>query len=274
VSGAGQLILVVLAGVGTGILSGMFGVGGAIVSTPAIRSLGASPLDAVGSTLPSVIPSAISGTLRYAREGLIRWEVFAWTATAGVLASVGGALLTAVIPGDGHPLMLATAALIAFTAFRLARPIPAFEIGTRPLELPRSGRPPTKRVKHRVTPGRCVMVGLAAGLLSGLLGIGGGLLLVPAFATWLRMPLKSALGTSLACVGVLAIPGTITHAFLGNIDWAYAVPLSIGVVPGAQIGAHMAIRATDRTLRLTVAGVLGAIAVAYFAGELLALVRG
>jgi uncharacterized membrane protein YfcA len=269
VSDVGQFLVVVLVGVATGILSGLFGVGGAIVSTPAIRALGASPLDAVGSTIPSVIPSAISGTLRYAREGLIRWDVFRWTAFVGIGAAVGGALLTDVIPGDGHPLMLATAALLAFTSFRLARPERAPEMIVDPEHHP---SPHVDPAPPRTEPWRCATVGVAAGTLSGLLGIGGGLLMVPAFTSWLRLPLKSALGTSLACVGVLAVPSMVTHAFLGHIDWSYAVPLSIGVIPGAQIGAHLAIRSTERTLRIVVATVLGLIAVVYFTGELVSLV--
>ena len=96
--------------------------------------------------------------------------------------------------------------------------------------------------------------------------------MVPAFTTWMRLPLKAAVATSLACVGVLAIPSMITHAFLGHIDWDYALPLSIGVIPGAQIGAHLAIRSTDRTLRISVATVLGVIAIVYFTGELVSLI--
>ena len=67
-------VLTIVAGVGTGILSAMFGVGGAIVSTPAIRVLGASAALAVASTLPSVIPSALTGTVRYTKAHLINWR--------------------------------------------------------------------------------------------------------------------------------------------------------------------------------------------------------
>jgi uncharacterized membrane protein YfcA len=270
VSNPGQFLVVVLVGVATGILSGMFGVGGAVISTPAIRALGASPLDAVGSTIPSVIPSAISGTIRYSREGLIRWRVFGWTAGFGVAAAVGGALLTDVIPGDGHPLMLATAALLAFTSFRLALPQKA------PARVADEGDAPAPHAEAPIEHAgvaRCATVGIAAGAMSGLLGIGGGVFMVPAFTSWLKLPLKASVATSLACVGVLSIPSMITHAFLGHIDWWYALPLSIGVVPGAQIGAHLAIRSTERTLRVTVAIVLGLIAIVYFTGELLALVH-
>src|SRR5215510_8771015 len=84
-----QFILTLLVGVVTGILSGMFGIGGAIVSTPAIRVLGATALQAVGSTLPSILPSSVSGSLRYQREQLINVRVMTWTAAFGVAASVG-----------------------------------------------------------------------------------------------------------------------------------------------------------------------------------------
>src|SRR4051795_3192922 len=116
-----------LVGVATGILSGMFGVGGAVISTPAVRALGATPLEAVGSTLPSILPSSISGTLRYLREGLVRTRVVLWTCVFGVPASIGGSILSGVVPGGGHVLMLMTAALVGFTAYRTAFPNTAVE---------------------------------------------------------------------------------------------------------------------------------------------------
>jgi hypothetical protein len=119
---------------------------------------------------------------------------------------------------------------------------------------------------------RLALIGVGAGGLSGLLGVGGGILMVPLFSAWLGIPLKETVATSLACVGVFAVPGTITHALLGHIDWAFAIPLCIGVIPGARIGAHMTIAASDRTLRLSVGFALGAIAAIYAIGEIVALI--
>jgi uncharacterized membrane protein YfcA len=270
------VVLTALAGFGTGVLSGMFGVGGAVVSTPAIRALGATPVAAIASTLPSIIPGAISGALRYHREQLVDVRVAVWTAGAGILAAVSGALLTDLVPGDGHLLMLLTAALVAFSAYRLSQPVAVAEEPADLLvegvtdagpgaELHREGA-------RRADWWRLVLVGLAAGGMSGLLGIGGGIVMVPLFTGWIRLPIKAAIGTSLACVGVLAIPGTITHVLLGHIDWLYALPLCIAIVPGARVGSHLAIRSSDRTLRLTVGIGLGTIAAVYFVGELLSLV--
>ena len=218
-------------------LSGMFGIGGAVASTPAIRVLGATPLAAIGSTIPSIIPSAATGAWRYGREQLVDWRIVAWTSGAGILAAVGGALLTDVVPGGGHPLMILTAALVGFSAYRLSRPVatpePEAVVATEGITdaapgLARSDGGQARRAE----PWRLSVIGVAAGGLSGLLGIGGGVLMVPAFTAWLRLPIKEALATSLACVGVLAVPGLITHAALGHINWLYALPLCVGVVPG------------------------------------------
>jgi uncharacterized membrane protein YfcA len=250
-----QFVGTMLVGVVTGILSGMFGVGGAVVSTPAVRALGATPLEAVGSTLPSILPSSISGTLRYLRDGLVRTRIAFWTCVFGVPASVGGSLLSGVVPGGGHLLMLATAGLVGFTAYRTAFPRSVVEFaGEEHVEL-----------------WRIALIGVGAGGLSGLLGVGGGILMVPAFSAWLGLPLKETVATSLACVGVFAIPGTITHALLGHINWAFAIPLCIGVIPGARIGANLTISASDRTLRYSVGIVLAVIATIYAVGEILAL---
>jgi uncharacterized protein len=273
-----QTILTLAAGFATGVLSGMFGVGGAVLSNPAIRALGATPLESVGSTLPSIIPSAISGSVRYRREGLIIGRVALWTSAVGLTASVGGALLAGTVPGDGHVLLVLIAGLLAFTAYRLARvprpsPVPArFPVETD-LEASSAGEADrSSATDRRVETWRLGTIGLAAGGLSGLLGIGGGVLMVPAFTSWVRLTIKEAVATSLVCVGVLAVPGTITHALLGNVDWAFAIPLAIAVIPGAQLGAHLTIRASARSLRLAVAIVLGLIAIAYATGEILALV--
>lgn len=257
-------------GVATGVLSGLFGVGGAVISTPGIRALGASAAIAVGTTLPSIIPGAASGTLRYRREGLVDRAAVAATAPAGITAAVAGAALTEVVPGDGHLLMLLTALLLGFSAWRMGRrspppaPAPAPESDAELAEVP--SHPPVPAPTRRY-----VAVGGLAGLLSGLLGIGGGIVMVPGYTQWAGMPVKRAIGTSLACVALFAVPGTITHAALGNIDWRFALLLAVGVVPGARVGVALTVAADDHRLRLVVAAFLGVTAVLYAGGEIAAL---
>jgi uncharacterized protein len=258
-------VLTLLLGLATGVLSALFGVGGAIVSNPGLRALGAAPLVAVGTTLPSILPGAISGTLRYRREGLIDWRLIVPAVAAGLLAVVGGALLSHAVPGDGHLLLLLIAVLLAFTAWRTASAAPAStaEAGL-PGANPGTVAPVEPPARSRWA---AAAIGLVAGLLSGLLGIGGGVIMVPAFTELLHLPLKSAIATSLVCVGIFGVPATITHALLGDIDWRLAVLLTIGVIPGARIGASLTIRTAERRLRLAIGIFLAAVAVVYFVTE-------
>jgi uncharacterized membrane protein YfcA len=263
-------LLTLLLGVLTGVMSALFGVGGAVISNPGLRALGASPLVTVGTTLPSILPGAISGTLRYQRERLVAWPVVAWAASAGVAAAVAGSLLSHAVPGHGHALLLLIAGLLAVNAWRTVRGGDGEDRrGDAPDEpdAPARGLP-----RGRGWP--AALVGLAAGLLSGLLGVGGGVLLVPGFTELVDLPLKSAIATSLVCVGVFGVPGTVTHALLGDVDWRAAALLTVGVIPGARLGAGLTVRIAEARLRLVVGCFLGVVAVAYAAVEAHALLAG
>jgi len=212
---------------------------------------------------------------------MIWWRAVLATVPVGLAAAILGGLLSEEVPGDGHLLQLATAGLLGFSAWRMSQqharpPLP----DATPLaesdapEAPATAEAPPAADDEdgdRTTTRTYLAIGAAAGLLSGLLGIGGGVLMVPAFVHFARMPVKTAIATSLACVGAFAIPGTITHAVEGHVDWGIAAALIVGIIPGARIGAHLAIAATDRRLRLVVSAFLGLTAVLYFGGEVVAL---
>ncbi len=248
-------------GVATGALSSTIGVGGAVISTPGIRALGATPLQGVGSTLPSILPSAITGTLRYHREGLVYLPVVRKVVPWGAAAAVAGAIASVHFPGRGHVQMILTALLVGYTAWKTSRPPTAAQTIAAA----------SVTAESHFEWWRCGTIGLGAGLLSGFLGIGGGILMVPMFRGWLRLGLKETVATSLACVGILAVPGSITHLANGTVDWAFALPLCIGVVPGARLGAHWTVGASDRQLRRLIGVALGAMSVVYLAAESFAL---
>lgn len=240
-----EAVLTVLVGALAGLLSGLFGIGGGTVMTPGLSALGLVPIVAVATPLPVVLPTAMVGAFTYHRAGEVDVRAAAWISLTGAGASAVGAALTKVV--NARLLLIVTAVLLAWQSVQIlrgtsrssaadARPIPAWVL---------------------------VIVGVSAGLLSGLLGIGGGLVIVPALAGVLGMPLKRALGTSLVAVVVLVIPGTIVHAVLGHLDWASALFLVIGSVPGARVGARLALGTQERTLRLLVGSFLAVVAVAY-----------
>lgn len=251
-------------------VSSAFGVGGAVMSQPAIRALGVPALIAVGTSLPSIIPGSATGTWRYVRARLIDTRVVRWTAPAGIAASVGGSLLSRHVPGEGHVLMLGTCALLAFTVWRMVRGAGGSDDGDGETE-PRVEDASLSDASATHPAWKLIAIGATAGGLSGLLGVGGGVLMVPAFIELLGMRLKSAIATSLACVGLFAVPGTITHAALREIDWRVALLLAAGIVPGARLGSAIVLKARERRLRLAVASFLSIVTVLYGAGEVIAL---
>ena len=246
-------------GLGSGILSGMFGVGGGIVMTPAIdAALPVSPIQAIATPLPVIIPTSITGAATYGRAGEVDRRAARWMAATGLVGAVLGAFTTQWI--NPAWLLLATAALLGWQSIGIIR-------GPRPRHGAAAGNTTS------IPASRLAGIGASAGVVSGLLGIGGGLVIVPLLSTWCRMPLKRALGTSLLTIPALAIPGTIVHALLGDIDWWAVVFLTIGAVPGARIGATIALGTQERVLRRVVGSGLLVIAVVYAVRQLAGLGR-
>jgi uncharacterized protein len=251
-----EALLGILSGFVAGLQSGAFGVGGAIVTTPAVQVLlGARPIVAVGTPLPVIFPTTLSGMQAYRRAGQIDYRAVWFAAPPGALGAAAGAFLTKLV--DARFLLLATAVLIGWQAVRVG-------LGRGPVETP--GRP------IEPSPIALVLMGVLAGLASGLLGIGGGVVMVPFMVGTLKMPLKRALGTSLVVIAVMVVPGTLVHALLGHIDWSIFLWLTLGVVPGAALGSRWTIGAKERTLRVAVASFLMLVALAYGALEVYDLV--
>lgn len=258
-------------GLASGVLSGAFGIGGGVVTTPAIRLLlGAPALVAVGTPLPVIIPSAFTGAVNYWRSGAMDPRAALVCGLAGSLSAVCGALATRLV--GGTTVLILTAVLIGYTAIdmvlQVVRPPrigleaaeerDAFEPGG--LAGQQDGQPAAVPSLWKLT-----VVGVVTGAYSGLMGLGGGFVLVPLLTRWLGFGIKRAIGTSLAAITILAIPGTVTHALLGNVDWGLAAALTVGVVPGAMLGSRLSLGATERTVKVAFAvmllgtgGVLGA----------------
>ena len=253
---AGEAVIGVAVGFTSGVFSGLVGIGGGTVMTPGIQVLlGARPIIALATPLPAIVPTAATGAWTYRRAGEIDLRAAAIMGAAGIAGAVGGAALTDVVNTD--VLLLATAVILAYQAVGILR-----------------GSERRSASERRIPSTAFAATGLVAGFVSGLLGVGGGIIMVPILAGFLGMPLKRTLGTSLATIVLLAIPGTIVHTALGHIDWAIFAALTIGAVPGARVGARLALRTRTSVLRIVVGGFLLAVAIAYGASEAVAVVRG
>jgi len=229
-------ILTVASGFAAGLFAGAFGVGGGMVTTPAARLvLGHPGLVAVGTSLLVVIPTAAVALWAHLRRGHVDLSVVPTIATWGMLAAIAGAGFGTVL-GHSVVLLLVAGLLLVTSASFLRKPV-----------VPLVAPGPAEGLKRGVWSLR--LTGVCAGLLSGLLGIGGGIVIVPVLVRRFGYPIKKAIGTSLAVVIGLALPGAMAHQLLGNVDVSLALGLAAGSVPGALIGAWLTSVAADKAVR-------------------------
>jgi uncharacterized membrane protein YfcA len=213
---------VTAAGLGIGVLFGLFGVGGSSFATPGLGLLGVPGLAAVASPLPATIAAAVAGMQAYVRRRQVEWPVARWSIYGGVPATVLGATLSGLV--GGQALLIVSGLVLAVVGVRILLPLPE------------------KRLAGlaRRRPGVVVPAAAAIGLFTGLLANGGGFLLVPLFVLVLGLTMPESAGTSLVVIAVLALPTLASHWVLGHIDWSVAAAFAAGSIPGAVVGSRLA----------------------------------
>jgi uncharacterized membrane protein YfcA len=219
--------------------------------------------------------------VRYRRAGLVNWQVGLTCGVAGTVLAVAGAWFSDLV--DAHLLMVATAAILAYTgistlvqARRLdgsdeVPPVVDPEGPDAELALPTPADDAQLRAaaSHRYPLLRLAAIGAGAGALAGVLGVGGGIVMMPAFTQILKIPMKVAVASSLVAVAIFSVPALVTHTLLGHVNWTFALLLTAGAVPGAQLGSKITMGATDRHLRLGFGAFVIVLAVTFGTAEIL-----
>jgi uncharacterized membrane protein YfcA len=278
VSGHAAPILGLIAlGVAVGFVAGMFGVGGGFLLTPLLTVAFGVPLPtAIGSGLCQMIGMGTSALLRHRAvgQGELRFDVLMLAGSllgvdAGV-RSVAELAAAGSVPIAGHSIAAvklviegAYAVLLLGVAYLFWRQSRG---GSNSLEYVRSG--PLARVRlgprvdlpsvplHGVSAILIAEIGLAMGFLSGLLGIGGGVALMPVLIYGFGFPIRQAAGTGIFVLIVTASLGTLDHALRGHVDLRLSMVVLIGGSLGAQVGALLSHRLAARVLRRVFAGVV------------------
>jgi uncharacterized membrane protein YfcA len=232
-----------LIGLVTGILSGAFGVGGGIFCTPVIRLLlNVSPHVAVGTTMALIIPTAIVGAANYIKQKQIDLRLAKLLAPSAVVGTVIGAIGTHYV----QPVVL----MILFAVFAgIAGLDLALGIGAALTKARRQNEAEDYEVAPVVPTHVAIGIGFWAGFLAGFFGVGGGFILVPCLLYTFNISVKAAFGTSLLVIAAVSIPGTLTHATQGHMDFHLALLMTAGAVPGAWLGSLLSLRLKDSFLR-------------------------
>jgi uncharacterized membrane protein YfcA len=262
------LVLLGLGG-GIGFLSGLLGVGGGFLLTPLLIFAGIPSSVAVATTSSHVTASSMSGALAQWRKGAIDLKMAAIMTVSGVAGTATGVWLFAILRRSGQMDLAVSGAYVvllgtigglmlreSWGALRTARgeAPPPVRPGERTWihALPFKERFPASRLYISVIPP--IAIGFAVGVLSAVLGVGGGFVIVPAMIYVLRMPANMVIGTSLAQIIVITAASTILQS-VGNhaVDAMLALFLTAGGVVGAQFGVRAAARLRGEHLRLLLA---------------------
>lgn len=240
-----RVTLHLLLGLGAGVLSGMFGVGGGVVIVPAlVLLLRYEQRRATGTSLAAIVPIASVGVISYALSGHVDWLAALILATGAVIGAQAGSWLLPRVP--------VSALQLAFTAFLVGVIVSLF------LVIPsRDGH-----FELTVLSGLALgLLGLVTGVLSGLLGVGGGIIVVPALILFFGSSDLTARGTSLLMMIPAAISGTAGNARRKNIDVVGAVLIGSSACVTTALGAWIAKSIDPFTGNVVFAAFLAAIAV-------------
>ncbi|MBO9519275.1 MAG: sulfite exporter TauE/SafE family protein [Porphyrobacter sp.] len=269
-------LVIVLLGAGTGILSGIFGVGGGFLTTPLLIFYGVPPTVAAASSASQVTGASVSGVFAHTRRGGVDYQIGAVGVAGGVIGAAIGAMLFRFLESLGqidvvinilYVLMLGMIGGLmgreSLEALRQSR-------GDRPRAAKRRHHPLVAALPMRwrfyrsglyISPLAPLLMGVVVGILTMLMGVGGGFILVPAMLYILGMSASVVVGTSLFQILFVTMAATMMHALTTKaVDIVLAGLLLLGSVTGAQLGSRIAQLAKPELLRLLLAVLVLAVA--------------
>jgi uncharacterized membrane protein YfcA len=274
-------IVIILLGGGVGFLSGMFGVGGGFLTTPLLIFYGIPPAIAVASSATQITGSSVSGALAYWRRGQVDVKMGMVLVAGGIIGAGLGQIVFRKLQKIGqidisiniiYVLFLGIIGTLmlreAITALQAERRIAAGD-----------ARPPSRLRRHlpwiAALPGKTrfyksglyisplapLLLGGIVGILTVIMGIGGGFIMVPAMLYLLGMSASAVVGTSLFQIIFVTAATTLLHATSSkSVDIVLAMLLLVGGVAGAQLGVRAAQRLKPEKLRLALALIVLAVA--------------
>ena len=264
---------IVALGALTGILSGLFGVGGGFLTTPLLIFYGIPPTVAAASASTQVTGASVTGVLAHYRMGMVM-------VAGGIVGSGFGALLFRFLRSIGQIDVVISALyviLLGTIGMLMAREAVQTLRGTGSSQAARRRHHPIiaslpmrwrfYRSGLYISPIAPLVVGVAVGVLTMLMGVGGGFILVPAMLYILGMSANVVVGTSLYNILFVTMATTLMHSLTTKaVDIVLVFLLLVGSVTGAQIGSQIAVKAKPEILRLILAAIVLLVAFRMFLG--------
>jgi len=272
-----MLVIIGLGGV-VGLLSGMFGVGGGFLTTPLLIFYGIPPTVAAASAATQVTGASVSGVMSHYSRNTIDIRMGVVLVTGGIIGALVGAGLLKVLQEVGQTdtvinilYVLLLGSIGWLMAWESVKAIVMAKTGAKPAARKRRHHPLVAALPMRwrfyksglyISPFAPLLLGLVTGILTMLLGVGGGFILVPALLYLFGMQTQMVVGTSLFQTMFVTMAAILVHSLTTKaVDLVLALLLLIGSVTGAQIGTRISRKARPEYLRALLAFIVLVIAI-------------
>ena len=266
-------LIAFLASIAAGGFGSLVGIGGGLIIVPVLSiALGYDVKVAIAASLFGVIATSLSASPRYIRSGIADRRLGLLLLVAATTGGLTGGLTAGLL--DGNFLSLLFGLLLSGVALHMLREIrrPSVpppiddELGgasfvSSYLE-PTSGDVVVYQAR-RIAPGAAVS--FVAGNISGLLGVGGGVINVPTMNVLMHIPIRVATTTSTYMLAATATASAVVYIASGQLDPLLAAPVALGVILGARVGARLSMRVSQDSLRLAFVAIAGIFALGMFA---------
>ena len=240
-----NLVIFIILGLAAGVMAGMFGIGGGVIIVPIlVTGAGFSLIEASGTSLAALMmPVGIFACISYYRNGFMDIKVAGVFALGLLLGVYFGAELAIILSSD--LLKQLYGLFLLWVCWRF------FEI--KSIFRKRDENPKADEVKKSERPFTFIKLlpfGLTAGVLSGMFGIGGGLVIVPILITFMGFETKKAIGTSMGALLLpVALPGVLRYYNAGHLNIEVAAILALGLATGSIFGAKVTIRLPQKIVK-------------------------
>lgn len=223
-------------GLSAGLLGGYLGLGGGIIMVPFLTVVAGLDIKvAVPVSVTAIVVNSLASSNEYLRKGMVDLELMVLLATFTIIGNAGGSVLSGYISADVTSYVLAV--FVIYAAISLLKG----KDENRKLSFS------DNRKKYLLV---CILISLLTGIVAALIGIGGGVILVPTLYLIIGVPLSTARGTSSMLIGFSSAAAAVVYMVSGTIDYEIASAVIMGVIIGGKVGGRLGALAHPKAVKI------------------------